>query len=61
MTLKYNFCRSKVSVMYKIMKAVCPFGSHHNDLMTTHTFGNMMYRYTLLVPMELARSTRKAQ
>ena len=33
------------------MKAMCPPGYHHNDLVATDGLGDMMYGYTLLVPM----------
>ena len=30
---------------------VCPPGYHHNGFVATHALGHMMYRDTLLVPM----------
>ena len=30
---------------------MCPPGYHHNGFVATHALGNMMYGYTLLVPM----------
>ena len=37
--------------IYVIMKTMCPPGYHHNGFMATHALGHMMYRYTLLVPI----------
>ena len=34
-----------------IMKTMCPPGYHHNGFVATHALGHMMYRYTLLVPI----------
>ena len=33
------------------MKTMCPPSSHHSVFVATHSFGHMMYSYTLLVPM----------
>ena len=33
------------------MKTMCPPDYHHNGLIATHALGNMMYVYTLLLPM----------
>ena len=33
------------------MKTMCPPGYHHNGFVITHGLGDMMYGYTLLVPM----------
>ena len=37
--------------IYAIMKTKCPPGYHHNGFVATHALGDMMYGYTLLVPM----------
>ena len=36
--------------VYAIMKTMYPSG-YHNGFVATHTLGDMMYGYTLLVPM----------
>ena len=36
---------------YIIMKTMCPPGYHHNGFVATHVLWNMMYGYTLLVPI----------
>ena len=36
---------------YAIIKTKCPSGYHGNGFVATHALGHMMYRYTLLVPM----------
>ena len=36
---------------YAIIKTMCPPGYHHNGFVATHVLGNMMYGYTLLLPM----------
>ena len=33
------------------MKTMCPPGYHHNGFVATHALKNIMYGYTLLVPM----------
>ena len=33
------------------MKTMCPPGYHHNGFVGAHALGHIMYRYTLLVPM----------
>ena len=33
------------------MKTKCPPGYHHNGFVATHALGHMIYRYTLLLPM----------
>ena len=43
--------------MYVIMKTMCPPTYHHNIFMATHALGHMMYRYTLLVPMNCVSNT----
>ena len=35
--------RSKMSVIYVIMKTMCPPGYHHNGFVATHALGHMMY------------------
>ena len=30
---------------------MCPLSSHHNIFVATHSLKNMIYSYTLLVPM----------
>ena len=37
--------------IYVIMKTKCPPGFHHSGFVATHALGQMMYGYTLLVPM----------
>ena len=37
--------------IYVIMKTMRPPGYHHNGFVATHALGNMMYGYTMLVPM----------
>ena len=37
--------------IYAIMKTMCPSGYHHNGFVATHALGHMIYRYTLLIPM----------
>ena len=37
--------------MYVIMKTVCSPSYHRNGFVATHALGQMMYGYTLLVPM----------
>ena len=37
--------------IYVIMKTMCPPGYHHSDFVASHALGQMMYGYTLLVPM----------
>ena len=37
--------------MSVIMKTMCPPGYHHNGFVATHALGNIMYGYSLLVPM----------
>ena len=37
--------------LYVIMKTMCPPGYHHCDFVASHALGQMMYGYTLLVPM----------
>ena len=34
-----------------IHKTMCPPGYHRNDFVANHAFGDMMYGYILLVPM----------
>ena len=50
-TYKYYICITYASYVYiyiyAIMKAMCPPGYHHNDLVATHALGHMMYGYTL--------------
>ena len=36
---------------YVIIKTMFPSGYHRNGFVATHALGHMMYRYTLLVPM----------
>ena len=38
-----------------IMKTMCPSGNHHNDLVAANALGQMMYGYTLLIPMNIDR------
>ena len=33
------------------MKIMCPPGYQHNGFVATHALGQMMYGYTLLIPM----------
>ena len=33
------------------MKTICFPGYHHNGFVEIYAFGHMMFRYTLLVPM----------
>ena len=33
------------------MKTMCPPSFHHSGLVATHAFGNMVYGYTLRLPM----------
>ena len=40
-----------MSIIYVIMKTMCPPGYHHNGFVPTHALGHMMYGYILLVPM----------
>ena len=35
--------RSKMSVIYVIMKTMCPPGYHHKGFVATHALGHMMY------------------
>ena len=37
--------------IYAIMKTICPPGYHNNSFVATDALGQMMYSYTLLVPM----------
>ena len=37
--------------IYAVMKTMCLPSYQHNDFAVTHALGQMMYRYTLLVPM----------
>ena len=37
--------------IFAIMKTMCHSGYHHNGFVATYTLGDMMYGYTLLVPM----------
>ena len=37
--------------IYAIMKTMCPPGYQQNGFVATHALGHMMYRYTLLIPM----------
>ena len=39
--------------IYAIMKTVCHFGYHNNDLVATHAFGYVIYGCMLLVPMNV--------
>ena len=39
--------------IYAIMKTVCPFGYHNNDLVATHALGYVIYGCMLLVPMNV--------
>ena len=43
--------RSKIDVIYVIMKTKCPPSYHHNGFVATHALGHMMHGFTLLVPM----------
>ena len=37
--------------IYAIIKTMWPSGYYHNGFVAAHALGNMMYAYTLLVPM----------
>ena len=37
--------------IYVIMKTMCPPGYHHNGFVASHALEQMIYDYTLLVPM----------
>ena len=37
--------------IYVIMQTMCPPSYQHNGLVVTYALGQMMYTYTLLVPM----------
>ena len=37
--------------IYGIMKTMFPLSYHYNGFVATHALGDMMYGYTLLVPM----------
>ena len=38
-------------ILYVITKAMCPPGYHRNGFVVTHAFRNVIYGYTLLVPL----------
>ena len=40
---------------------MCPLGYHHNGFLATHALGQMMYSYTLLLPINQECSTSKAR
>ena len=37
--------------IHAIMKTICPPSHHHTGFVATYALGHMMYRYTLLVPV----------
>ena len=43
--------KSKMGVIYVIIKTMCPPGYQHNGFMATHALEHMMYGYTLLLLM----------
>ena len=38
--------------IYVIIKTMCPSGYYHKSFLATHALGDMMYDYTLLVPIK---------
>ena len=43
--------RYRYRYIYVIMKTMCPPGYHHNGFVATDALEQMIYGYTLLVPM----------
>ena len=49
--LKKKSVRKIYLSIYVILKTMYPPGYHHNGFAATHALGQMMYCYTLLLPM----------
>ena len=42
-------------IVNMIMKTMCPSRYHHNDFVAANALAHIMYRYTLLIPMNIDR------